>query len=92
VKNQSPSNSRKKPSDSSTPGEETKKSGLPDVAGFARYTQIVYLIIGAVAVAFGAGYLLDRWLQLSVPLFKVLFSFGGVIIALYLVYQQLNRK
>jgi F0F1-type ATP synthase assembly protein I len=65
---------------------------MPEIYGFARYSNIIYLMIGAIAVAFFAGYLLDRLIPLSFPVFKVVFSFGGVILALYLVFQELNRN
>jgi F0F1-type ATP synthase assembly protein I len=50
------------------------------------------MLIGTIALAFAAGYLLDKVLNLSFPVFKVIFSFGGVILALYLVFKELNRK
>ena len=77
------SNSKKKPSDSS---EETP------VSGYIRYTNIIYQLIGVIAVAFAIGYLLDYLLHLSFPVFKLIFSFGGVILALYLVFKELNKK
>jgi len=86
VKNPLRSNSRKKPSENS---EEKRQ---PPLSGYAGYTNIIYTLIGTIAVAFGGGYLLDSVLHLSFPIFKIIFSFGGVILALYLVFKQLNRK
>lgn len=83
MKNQLPSNSRKKQSDS----EDSS-----DKFAFARYTNIIYQLIGVIAIAFGAGYLLDRTFNLSFPVFKLIFSFGGVILALYLVFKELSKK
>jgi F0F1-type ATP synthase assembly protein I len=80
------SNSRKKPS------ENSDKEDKSPLEGYARYTNIIYLLIGTIALAFGAGYFLDKILNLSFPIFKVIFSFGGVILALYLVFKELNRK
>jgi len=74
---------KKKPSDS--------PEGPTD-SGYFKYTNIIYLLIGTIAVAFGAGYLLDKILHLTFPAFKLIFSFGGVILALYLVFKELNKK
>jgi F0F1-type ATP synthase assembly protein I len=93
VKNPLRSNFKKKPSDSSEPEDELEKdSKIPEIYGFARYSNIIYLMIGAIAVSFGIGYFLDWIFHLSFPVFKVIFSFGGVILALYLIFQELNRK
>ena len=83
MKNPLRSSYKKKPSDSSE---------KPTDSGYFAYTNIIYQLIGTIAVAFGAGYLLDRVLNLSFPVFKIIFAFGGVILALYLVFKQLNRK
>jgi len=93
VKNPLLSNSKKKPSDSSdSEDEEDKDLKIPEIYGFAKYSNIIYLMIGSVAVSFGIGYFLDWIFHLSFPVFKVVFSFGGVILALYLVFKELNRK
>ena len=91
MKNPPHNSSRKKPSDPS-PEEAERDSKVPEIYGFAKYSNIIYLMIGTIAVSFGAGYLLDKLFHLSFPLFKVIFSFGGVILALYLVFKELNRK
>ncbi|MCS6990257.1 MAG: AtpZ/AtpI family protein [Chitinophagales bacterium] len=62
------------------------------MSGYARYFHLIYLMAGSIAVFFGCGYLLDKLLRLSVPVFKVILSFAGVVVALYLVYRELNRK
>ena len=92
MKNPLRNSSKKKPSDSLSSEEAEKDSRVPEIYGFAKYSNIIYLMIGAIAVAFGAGYLLDKLFHFSFPLFKVIFSFGGVILALYLVFKELNRK
>ena len=83
MKNPLRSNFKKKPSESAdeTPG-----------SGYFRYTNIIYQLIGVIAVAFAIGYLLDRLFHLAVPVFELIFSFSGVILALYLVFKELNRK
>ena len=74
---------KKKPSDS--------PEGPTD-SGYFKYTNIIYQLIGVVGVAFGIGYLLDKTFHLTFPVFKIIFAFGGVILALYLVFKELNRK
>jgi F0F1-type ATP synthase assembly protein I len=91
VKNPVRNNSRKKLSDPS-PEEAEKDSKIPEIYGFAKYSNIIYLMIGTIVLAVGAGYLLDKLFHFSFPVFKVIFSFGGVILALYLVFKELNRK
>jgi len=49
-------------------------------------------MLGAIAAAFAAGYFLDRIFGLSFPIFKLIFGFGGVILALYLMFKELNKK
>jgi F0F1-type ATP synthase assembly protein I len=83
VKNPLRSNSRKKRSDS---------SGESPGSGYFKYTNIIYQLIGIVAIAFGIGYFLDHIFQFSVPVFKLIFSIGGIILALYLVFKELNKK
>jgi F0F1-type ATP synthase assembly protein I len=93
VKNQPRSSFRKKPSDSPKEKKESAEdSKMPEIYGFAKYSNIIYLMIGAIGVAFLAGYLLDKLIPMPFPVFKVVFSFGGVILALYLVFKELNRK
>ncbi|MBA3649382.1 MAG: AtpZ/AtpI family protein [Chitinophagales bacterium] len=57
-----------------------------------RYTQIAYQIIGTIAIGFIAGYFADKWLSPGFPLFELIFSFGAVIIALYLVIKNISKK
>jgi F0F1-type ATP synthase assembly protein I len=83
VKNPLRSNSRKKLSES--PNE-------PPGSGYFRYTNIIYQLIGVIAIAFGIGYFFDYLFQFSVPVFKLVFSIGGIILALYLVFKELNKK
>ena len=86
------SNSRKKPSEASQQESHEETEAQKELYGFAKYSNIIYLIIGSIALSFLAGYLLDKFFHLSFPVFKVAFSFLGVILALYLVFKELNRK
>jgi len=38
------------------------------------------------------GFILDRLTGWSFPVFKLIFSFGGVIVALYLIFKKLMKK
>jgi len=86
------SNSKKKPSDSLPEESHEESEAQKELYGFAKYSNIIYLMIGSIAVSFLAGYFADKLFHLSFPIFKVVFSFGGVILALYLVFKELNRK
>ncbi|MCY7408657.1 MAG: AtpZ/AtpI family protein [Chitinophagales bacterium] len=77
---------RKKPSEK----QDSEKNN--PVTDYARYSNIIYLLIGSVAFSFAAGYLLDWLFNFSFPVFKLIFSFGGVLLGLYLVFKELNRK
>jgi F0F1-type ATP synthase assembly protein I len=92
VKNRLRSNSKKKPSDSEQDEEQEEPKASPELYGFAKYSNIIYLMIGSIALSFIAGYFADKFFHFTVPVFKVIFSFGGVILALYLVFKELNRK
>jgi len=35
---------------------------------------------------------LDKWLHFSFPLFKIIFSFGAVIAALYMIFKELAKE
>ena len=79
-------NSRKKPSENF---DEDSKAPL---SGYARYTSIIYQLVGTIVISFAIGYLLDRIFHLTFPAFKLIFAFGGVILALYIVFKELNKK
>ena len=87
MKNLLRNKSKKKPS-------EIPEEGEPEnpLSGYAKYSNIIYLLIGSVAVPFAAGYFLDNLLDFSFPVFKLIFSLAGVILGLYLVFKQLNSK
>ena len=87
MKNLLRNKSKKKQSEN--PEEEGPETPL---SGYAKYTNIIYLLIGSVAVPFAAGYLLDNLLHFTFPVFKLIFSLAGVILGLYLVFKQLNSK
>jgi F0F1-type ATP synthase assembly protein I len=87
MKNPFRNKSKKKPSENPEEGN----SDTP-LSGYAKYTNIIYLLIGSVAISFAAGYLLDNLLHFSFPVFKLIFSLAGIILGLYLVFKQLNSK
>jgi F0F1-type ATP synthase assembly protein I len=54
-----------------------------------KYFSIAYQIIACIALGFIAGYFLDRFTGWSFPVFKVVCSFGSVLVALYMIYKEL---
>ncbi|MBA2406509.1 MAG: AtpZ/AtpI family protein [Chitinophagales bacterium] len=68
-----------------------KKPKLSD-SGYLLYTSIAYQLIATISVAFIVGYILDRLSGWPFPVFKLIFSFGGVIVALYSIFKKLMKK
>ncbi|MBA2421701.1 MAG: AtpZ/AtpI family protein [Chitinophagales bacterium] len=68
-----------------------KKQRLSD-SGYLFYTSIAYQLIAIISVGFLVGFILDRLTGWSFPVFKLIFSFGGVIVALYLIFKKLMKK
>jgi len=62
------------------------------VSDYGRYMTIAYMIIGTVALGFGVGYFLDWILNLKFPVFKLIGSFGGVCLAMYLFIKEWSKK
>ncbi|MBK9731855.1 MAG: AtpZ/AtpI family protein [Chitinophagaceae bacterium] len=54
-----------------------------------KYFSIAYQIIACIALGFIAGYFLDKWSGWTFPVFKVVLSFGSVLLALYIIYKEL---
>ncbi|HUM48357.1 MAG TPA: AtpZ/AtpI family protein [Chitinophagales bacterium] len=59
-----------------------------------KYFSIAYQIIACIAVGFLAGYFLDKLTGWTFPVFKVVCSFGSVLMALYMIYKEVmgNKK
>ena len=62
-----------------------------DFSTYARYTNFVFILIVCVAIGLGAGYFADKLFELTIPLFKVLFAFAGVLLGLYIVIKEVLK-
>ena len=58
-----------------------------------KYSSIAFQIVAIMLVGIGIGYFLDKQFVFRLPVFKLIFFFGAVIIALYSFIKQVsNRK
>ncbi|MHA4893386.1 AtpZ/AtpI family protein [Pedobacter sp. PWIIR3] len=62
------------------------------VSNFAKYSSISVQMLVTIGVFAFAGYKLDAHLQSKSPIFTALLSLAGVLISLYQVVRQLNKK
>ena len=68
--------------------DEKKK----DVNNFAKYSSISFQMLATIGVFAFIGYELDEYQHTKAPIFTAIFSLIGVIISLYQVVKQLNKK
>ncbi len=61
-------------------------------SNFARYSSISFQMLGTIGLFAFAGYKLDAYRQSKTPIFTALLSLVGVVISLYQVVRQLNKK
>ena len=77
---------------STTPSNNKTSRKKPfDSTAYARYSGLGFMLIAAVTVGFGAGYFTDNFFNLHLPIFKTLFSFGGVLLGLYIVIKEVLK-
>jgi hypothetical protein len=57
-----------------------------------KYTAIAYQIVAVMGVGIGAGFLLDKFIPLPFPVFKIVCSFGAVLVVLYLFIKEVSKK
>ncbi|MFP5080596.1 AtpZ/AtpI family protein [Pedobacter sp. JCM 36344] len=63
-----------------------------NVNNFARYSSIGFQMLATIGVFAFIGFKLDKYNQTKAPIFSAIFSLIGVIISLYQVVKQLNKK
>ncbi|MBC7567205.1 MAG: AtpZ/AtpI family protein [Pedobacter sp.] len=63
-----------------------------NVNNFARYSSIGFQMLATIGVFAFIGFKLDEYNQTKAPIFSAIFGLIGVIISLYQVVKQLNRK
>ncbi|MEJ7557389.1 MAG: AtpZ/AtpI family protein [Pedobacter sp.] len=68
--------------------EEKKKQ----VNSFARYSSISFQMLATIGVFAFLGYKLDEYNNTKAPIYTAILSLIGVIISLYQVVKQLNKK
>ena len=70
----------------------SKKKQRPFDPGYLQYTSIAYQLVAIILAGIVAGYLLDKWVATTFPVFKLICSFGAVIVALYFLFKRLMKK
>jgi len=63
-----------------------------EVNNFAKYSSISFQMLATIGVFAFIGYKLDEYKQAKTPIFTAIFSLIGVVISLYQVVKQLNKK
>ena len=63
-----------------------------EVNNFAKYSSISFQMLATIGVFAFIGYKLDEYKQTKTPIFTAIFSLIGVVISLYQVVKQLNKK
>jgi F0F1-type ATP synthase assembly protein I len=63
-----------------------------DVNNFAKYSSISFQMLATIGLFAFIGYKLDEYQHTKAPIFTAIFSLIGVIISLYQVVKQLNKK
>ena len=79
MKNTTPSNNK------------TFRKKQSDASNYMRYSGVGFQLIAAVMLGFGVGAFADYIFGLDIPLFKTLFSFGGVLLGLYIVVKEVLK-
>ena len=68
--------------------DDKKKS----VNNFARYSSISFQMLATIGVFAFIGYKLDAYQHTKTPIYTATFCLVGVVISLYQVVKQLNKK
>ena len=63
-----------------------------NVNNFARYSSISFQMLATIGVFAFIGYKLDAYQHTKTPIFTAILSLVGVVISLYQVVKQLNKK
>lgn len=79
-----PSFRRKKPFDPVPEGNSN--------ADAMKYLTISWQIIATILLCFAIGFVFDRLLGFTLPVFKLIFSIIGIFMALYIVIREINNK
>jgi F0F1-type ATP synthase assembly protein I len=59
---------------------------------YAYYTSIAFQMLAIILLCTYAGVKLDAWIETRIPVFTIILSLSGVIIAIYQVTRDLIKK
>jgi F0F1-type ATP synthase assembly protein I len=63
-----------------------------DLNNFAKYSSIGFQMLATIGVFAFAGYKIDEYRNSKSPIFTAILSLFGVVLSLYQVVKQLNKK
>lgn len=71
--------------------EKIKEKSNP-LNTYARYSSLAFQMMAIVLLFVYGGYKLDQWIEWTFPLFKLLLSLIGVILAIYFAIKDFIKK
>ncbi len=70
---------------------KTPKKEKKALNAYARYTSIAFQMLAIILVGVFGGRELDRWLELSFPVFTLILTILGVVLAIFTVIKDLLK-
>ena len=71
---------------------ESSKKEKKALNAYARYSSIAFQMLVIILAGVFGGRELDRWLDIGFPLFTLIFTILGVVLAIYSVIRDLLKK
>ncbi|MDL2315375.1 AtpZ/AtpI family protein [Bacteroidales bacterium OttesenSCG-928-C19] len=69
-----------------------KSENQTPLKDYARYSSLAIQMILIILIGTFAGIKLDQWIQLSFPIFKIIFPIASVFLALYVALKDFLKK
>jgi F0F1-type ATP synthase assembly protein I len=70
---------------------KTPKKEKKALNAYARYTSIAFQMLAIILVGVFGGRELDRWLELAFPVFTLILTILGVVLAIFTVIKDLLK-
>jgi len=70
---------------------KANKPGRNPLASYARYSALAFQMGIIIAAGAFGGYLIDGWLNISIPVFTILLSLGAVAGAIWLLINEITN-
>ncbi len=59
---------------------------------YLKYTSLAFQIVAAMLFFIAVGYFLDKWLHMTFPIFKLVFSILGVVAAMVVLFRMAGKS